>query len=173
MKTYRISCCLLALLCLTARAAGKGDVKQRVKAKVEEINRALIKEDFSRVADLTYKGVVKLAGGRDKMIAIMKTGMKEMKSKGYAIRSVKVGNPSDPVSEGGESYVVVPIQLEMKAPGGKIHQKGFVIGVSRDKGKTWTFVNGDLGKQKVKQILPNLPDKLKLPKKQKPEFEKD
>jgi hypothetical protein len=70
--------------------------------------------------------------------------------------------------------VVVPFVLEMTASGGKIHQKSFVIGVSGDKGKTWTFVDaGDKDRKALKQILTDLPEKHKLPEKEKPVIEKD
>src|SRR5262249_25423816 len=155
-----------------AQAADNPSVKQVVKGKVEEINNALIKEDFAKVADLTHPKVVKLMGGREKMISAMESGIKDMKSKGYAFRSVKVDAASDPVTAGSDMFVVVPFLLEMKAPKGRLLQKSFVIGVSSDQGKSWAFVNGDLDVQKVKQVLPNLPEQLKLPERQKPVLEK-
>jgi hypothetical protein len=103
----------------------------------------------------------------------MEAGTKEMKSQGFGFKSVKVDDPSDIIPAGTELYVVVTFQMEMKAPGGKLTSKSFVIGVSPDAGKTWTFINGDMDIKSVKQVLPDLPDKLKLPDKQKPVFEKD
>jgi hypothetical protein len=167
--------CLIALIvsCGAAPAAEDAPLKKAVKVKVEEINRALIKEDFAKVADLTHPRVVKLMGGRDKMIATLATGMKAMKAQGFAPRSAKVDEPSDPVAAGPDLFVVVPYQLEIKVPGGKLLQKSFVIGVSGDRGKSWSFVNGDLDVKQVKAVLPHLPEKLKLPEKQKPVFVKD
>jgi hypothetical protein len=49
-----------------------------------------------------------------------------------------------------------------------------MLGVSPDKSKMWTFINGDkVSDEKVKKMLPNLPAELKLPKKKKPVFHKD
>jgi hypothetical protein len=173
MNGYRAWFFALVLGCCTAQAADNAPLKKVVKGKVEEINNALIKWDFAKVADLTHPRAVKLIGGREKMISVMESGTKDMKSKGFAIRSVKVGDPSDPVVAGTDLFVVVPILLEIKAPGGRLLQKSFVIGVSGDQGKSWAFVNGDLEVKQVKQVLPNLPGQLKLPEKQKPVFEKD
>jgi hypothetical protein len=61
----------------------------------------------------------------------------------------------------------------MKSSKGKISQKTFLIGISSDKGKTWTFINGDLDIKRVKSVFPNLPEKLKLPDKEKPVLEND
>lgn len=173
VKIYGSCCCVLAWGCFSVLGADEVNFKQVVKGKVEEINQALIKEDFGKVADLTHPQVVRLMGGRDKMISVMEAGTKEMKAKGFAFRSVAVGNPSDPVAAGADLYAVIPFTLEMTAPGGKIVQKSFVIGVSSDQGKTWSFVNGDQEPKKIKQVLPNLPEKLKLPEQQKPIFMKD
>lgn len=63
----------------------------------------------------------------------------------------------------------------MKVPGGRATAKSFLLGISTDKGKTWTFVDGNgIGDEKVKRkLLPNLPAEFKLPKKEKPVFRKD
>jgi len=167
---------LFVLVVCCSVVQGEDDVqamKKTVKGKVEEINNALIKEDYNKVADLTHPSVVKKAGGKEKMIAGMETSLKDMKSKGFSFEAVKVEEPSDPVSSDSEIFVVVPFVLQMKAPGGKLKSKSFVIGVSSDQGKSWVFVNGDLDIEKVKLILPTLPEKLKLPARQQAVFEKE
>lgn len=164
-------CVVLVLSC--SAAADEAALKKIVKEKVEEINRAAIKDDFGKVADLTHPNLVRLMGGREKMISTMESAVKEMKSNGFVIRSARVDDPSDPIATGQELFVVVPFVLEMKVPGGKVLAKSFVIGVSSDKGKSWAFVNGDLDINAVKQVLPTLPNQLKLPEKQKPVFEKE
>jgi hypothetical protein len=173
MNTFRAWFFVLGISCCAAQAADEVPLKKVVRARVEEINNALLKEDFAKVADLTHPKVIQLIGGREKMISVMESETKEMRSQGFALRSVKVDDPSDPVAAGSDLFVVVPFLLEMKALGGKLVLKSFVIGVSSDRGKSWAFVNGDLDIKKVKQVLPTLPDQLKLPEKQKPVFEKD
>lgn len=149
------------------------ELRTVVKAIVEEMNHALIEEDFSKVADFTHPNVHKLMGGREKMIAQLKSGNMDMKLQGYVIRSVTVDEPSEPVSAGSDLFIVVPFLLEMKARGGRIFQKSSVIGVSSDQGKSWVFVNGDLDIKTVKKALPNLPDQVTLPERHKPSFESD
>ena len=145
---------------------------QIVKGKAAEINNALIKGDYGKVADLTHPKVIEMAGGRQKMIAAMEAGTKEMKAKGLEISSCQIGVPSDPVKSESDLFVVVPFELEMKVPGGKARQGSFVIGVSGDMGKSWVFVNGDVDVNQLKQVLPTLPNGLKLPEKQKLVIEK-
>jgi hypothetical protein len=44
-----------------------------------------------------------------------------------------------------------------------------MLGISADKGKTWTFVDGvKVQDEKVKKLLPKLPANLKLPPKKMP-----
>ena len=164
---------VLVLGCWTAQAADNTSLKKVVKGKVEELNKALLKEEFGKVVDLTYPKVVKMMGGREKMISVMRAGFKDRKARGFTLRSFKVDTPSELVAAGPDLFVVVPFLLEIKAPGGRILQKGFVIGVSSNRGKSWTFVTADQDVKQLKKILPNLPEQLKLPKREKPVFEKE
>jgi hypothetical protein len=59
----------------------------------------------------------------------------------------------------------------MKAPGGMVREKGFVVGISGDQGKTWKLVSGDPAR--IRTLLPNLlPANLELPEIAPPVFEK-
>jgi hypothetical protein len=173
MKTYGAYLFVAIIGCTSAQAGQDAPVTQILKKKVEEINNALVKEEFGKVADLTHPKVVELMGGRDKMVAAMASGIKQMKSSGHTFAGVKVEAPSEPVSAGSDLFAVVPFLMEIKIPGGKLTQRSFVIGVSGDAGKSWTFVNGDIDAKTIRRVLPNLPEKLKLPEKQKPVFEKE
>jgi hypothetical protein len=155
-----------------AAQASDAKLRQLVKSRVEAMNTALIRGEYAKLADLTHPKAVEENGGREKMIAAVKDAMQALKAKGIVIRGAKVDLPTGFASAGGEMFTVVPFSLEVTAPGQKITQRTFVIGVSGDGGKTWTFINGDLGVAKVKQLLPNLPKGLKLPENQPPVVEK-
>jgi hypothetical protein len=157
--------------CAPAWAADDAKLQQLIRSKADEINQALIKGDYAKIADLTHPAVVKENGGRAKMIATMESAIKDLKAKGVQFRSAKIDAPGNIVTAGSDMYVVVPFSLVLTAPGKKISQKSFLIGVSSDKGKTWTYLNGDLGEGVVKRLLPNLPPQLKLPMKQAPVVE--
>ncbi|HZV07463.1 MAG TPA: hypothetical protein VE999_20430 [Gemmataceae bacterium] len=146
------------------------------KRKANEIAQATVKGDFEKIADFTYPKVVDQMGGREKMVTAMKTGYKEMKSRGIEFRSAKVEDASPLVAGGSDVYTIVPFTLEMKVPGGSATMKSFLLGISANKGTTWTFVDGSgIGKDETmtKRLLPNLPKELKLPKKEQPVFHKD
>lgn len=171
MRTYVIG--LLAILATSSllHAADDAAMKKRVKAKVEELNTALLKEDFNKVVSLTHPKLVKIAGGKKALVESMESGTKSMTSKGISISSVETNEPSGIVKSTTEMYTVVPFTLKMTVPKGTMRVQSFVIGVSSDEAKTWTFVNGDVDDEALKQVLPDLPKDLKLPQKQKPQME--
>lgn len=178
---------ILLVFCLTAGIADdkqpkKGAIAAEDKPetvaerKANEVAQATVKSDFDKIADLTYPKVVEEMGGREKMIAAMKTGFKDMKARGFEFSSAKVEDASRLVAGGSDVYTIVPFTLEMKVPGGRATMKSYLLGISANKGKTWTFVDGaGIGNddRKAKKLLPNLPTELKLPKKEKPVFYKD
>lgn len=150
--------------------------EQVAKRKANEVAQATVKSDFQKVADLTYPQVIEEMGGRKKMIETMKIGLKEMELKGIKFLSAKVENASPAVADGSNLYTIVPMKLELKVPGGRFALKSYLLGISPDKGETWTFVDGSgIGSDRIKaqRILPNLPAKLHLPLKEKTVFHKD
>jgi len=137
-------------------------VRERVKRLVEEMMQALVRGDYARVADLTLAKVVEESGGRDKIIAEMKAAMQGAKEKGLAFKVEGVEPPTDFARAGDKLFAVVPSKLEVTGLGVKLSQPGFVVGVSGDQGKTWTFIDGaDL--EGLRRFLPDLPKQLRLP----------
>lgn len=158
-----------------AALAAEDKPEKTAKSQADEAAQATVKSDWGKLADLTHPKVVEMMGGRDKMVERMTASMKAMKDKGFVFNSAKVEDATTPVAAGSELYTVVPMTVEMKVPGGTVSSKSFLLGVSTDKGKTWKFVDGSGigGNEKLlKEILPNLPATLKLPKKEKPVFQK-
>lgn len=184
MKTRLVSALILLVFCL---AAGVADDKKPKKAaadtpektaqrKANEVAQATVKGDFEKITDYTYPKVIDDMGGREKMIAAMRTGLKDMNTRGIIFLSAKVDDAAPVVPGGDDIYTIVPFTLEIKVPNGRLTTKSFFLGISSDKGKTWTFVDGSgisNDRLKAKTLLPNLPTKLKLPQQKKPDFHKD
>jgi hypothetical protein len=165
---------VLALATATAKAADDAKLKQLVKEKGQETSNALVKGDYAKVVDLTFPRVVQLGGGREKMIALLKKGVQDMKSRGITFRSAKVETPNQIAKAGRSLIAIVPFTLEMRIPQGKATQKSFLLGISDDDGKSWTFIDGSkLTQENVKMFVPDFPKTVKLPEKQKPVIEKD
>jgi len=145
------------------------------KQKAAEVGQALLRGDYARVADLTYPKVVAELGGRDKMIATTDAGMKKMKAQGISFKSYAAKDPGAFLTEGGNTFTVVPTVIEMKISGGVLVSKSFLLGISPDGGKTWTFVDGSGARspEAREKTLPKLPAALKVPPEEPSQFIKD
>jgi hypothetical protein len=165
---------LLVVCCITAQANDESKPAV-VKQKAQEVGQAVIKGDYAKIADLTYPKIVEAMGGRDRMIAETEAAMRRMKERGITFRSHTVGEPSEFRTEDGNTFTVLPTTVEMTVPGGRAIGKSYLLGISADGGKTWTFADGSGldTQEKRDKLLPRLPAKLKLPEKQKPEFIRD
>ena len=153
-----------------------GDEASKIaKKQADEMNQAVLKGDYGKLADMTYPALVDFMGGREKMIAATETIMKTLKAQGIEILSNKLAEPGEITKDDGKSYIVISSSMEMKAPMGKIRMKSYLLGVSADDGKTWKFLDGAglANKELREKVLPNFPAKVKLPEPQQPEIIKD
>jgi len=137
-------------------------------ARAQEVNDAFRRRDFARMADLTYPKVIEAAGGRDKIIASLAKGLKDMEAEGVSVLSSTAGEPTQIVHVSGSIYAVVPTTLKVKAQDGIFKTESSMIGISSDNGANWTFVDaGGKDHNQLKSILPAV-EKLNLPPDKEP-----
>jgi hypothetical protein len=133
-------------------------------AQAQEVNDAFRRRDFARMVDLTYPKVIEAAGGRDKMIAALDKGLKEMEAEGVVVLSSTAAAPKQIVHVSGWIYAVVPTALKVKAQDGIFQTDSSMIGLSSDNGASWTFIDaGGKDHTQLKSLLPAPADKLELP----------
>ena len=136
----------------------------RLSAQAQEVNDAFRRRDFGRMIDLTYPKVIEAAGGRDKMIAALAKGIKEMEAEGVVVLSSTAGTPTQVLQISGWIYAVVPTTLKVKAQDGIFQTDSSMIGLSSDHGGNWTFIDaGGKDHTQLKSMLPARADKLELP----------
>jgi len=153
----------------SASQATTSDSYPALVAQAQEVNDAFRRRDFARMVDLTYPKVIESAGGRDKMIASLAKGMKDMESEGVAVLSSTAGAPTQIVHVSEWIYAVVPTTLKVRAKEGIFQTESSMIGISSDKGANWTFI--DAGGKDHTQLLSMLPapaNTLKLPAEKEP-----
>jgi hypothetical protein len=133
-----------------------------LKARAEQWAEAYVREDYGKVASLTYPKQVELMGGPEGLAGILSGGLK---GGGVKMLSVRVEEPGDVVAIERQLFAIVPTELKWAEPRGVVVGNGFLIGVSDDGGETWTFVDGSGGRteEKVKTLLPAAAGRLKLP----------
>ena len=165
-----LTACLIVALPVEA---GTDHRLAAAKARADEVGHALLSEDFDRVVDLTYPKVVEAMGGRAQMVQVLTNGMQEMRSHDIRYQSVRLQMPSAIERGGSEWFTIVPETIVLTAPTGRVTQPSFLIGISPDDGKTWTFIDGgNLNPMRLQAVLPAFPASIKLPEKQPPTVER-
>ncbi len=138
-------------------------------AQAQEVNDAFRRRDFARMTDLTYPKVIESAGGRDKMVAALTKGIKEMEAEGVVVLSSTAGAPTQIIHLSGSIYAVVPTTLKVKALDGIFQTESSMIGISSDNGTSWSFIDaGGKDRSQLKGFLPDAADKLNLPPEKQP-----
>jgi hypothetical protein len=174
---HRISLILIAVA-FCGRLANADPQTERIRKLATENSAALTSGNYPRLVELTYPKVVEMLGGRDKMLETLRRGSEDMKAHGSAILGAEVSEPEKVVTAGDKQFAIVPMTVRVQMPNGTLRSKGFLIAVSEDRGKTWTFIDGaglvrEPGKEKEKlaQILPDFPPQLSLPAREQPVLE--
>jgi hypothetical protein len=164
-------CFLLVVGC----TGSKTDEPSELKKLVQEMIDDTLAGKYAKVIDKTYPGVVKLLGGREQAIQTTETVMKQIADQGFKIKSYTFGEPGELIAGEGNTFVIIPTKLEMTFAQGKVISESYLLGISPDGGKTWTFADGAglETKEARDKSLPKLPEKLKLPEKKDPQVIKD
>jgi hypothetical protein len=156
-------------------AAPKTLDHENIKRQAQELSEAMVKHDFNRAADLTYPKLIEMMGGRDGYISMAKEAVEEMESQQLRIVSVAVGEPHDIVEVKDEIFAIVPSTMRIKVPDGVFVGEAFMIAVSKDGGKQWTFVDSAAAKEEggaLKTLFPDAADQLRIPEQKRPVFHK-
>lgn len=135
-----------------------------VKGNVQKMMDATVSGDFKTVLDMTYPKVFEAMGGKEAALKEIEGAMKAIKGQGITFSVKGIETPT--VMKGGKDYYsVTSYGLLMSAGGKKITLGSAVVGISTDEGKTWKFINlDDKGEKGVREMLPNLPADMKIPK---------
>ena len=173
VRRYFRAALFAALCCAAASAQTKASDAAEVKARAEKSGRAFVEGDFAALADLTYPKVVRMMGGKAKMVAFLEAGSRRMKSEGFELVSYVVEEPKEIVRTRAKLFAVVPTVMKAKVRGGVITQRSYLLGVSAARPQSWTFVDcSSLAAAKRPALLPEAEARITLPKQEEPTFER-
>ena len=148
---------------------------ERIRKFADENIAAEIAGDYSRMVDLMYPNLVELAGGREKVMNLMRHQRKALSAKGVTMVGVEVSEPTQVASGKDKEFAIVPVIVRLKGPKGTplLREKSFYIAISSDRGDTWTFLDGgdDVTEKYVTALFPDFPTQLSIPKSEQPVFE--
>src|SRR4051794_26863912 len=163
MMARRIGLVILAALFFALPGfAADAPPPEAIRTQAQACADAMLKGDLETFANFTHPKLIELMGGRAKFIEAIKQGNAEMKAQKSAITGFNTGAPEGVVKGGNDLFAVVPMTLTVTQKDTKISHEGYLVAVSSDGGTKWTFITGD-ERAKLKEILPNLPEDLKLP----------
>jgi len=135
-----------------------------VKEQANIMARAVLKGDYKTLVDHMYPRLVTMMGGKEKMLAQANAGMAQLKAQGIVFENAKAGSPGKFYKAGKEIHCLVPETLTVKLPNGRITTQSYLLAVSGDGGKSWSFL--DLNKSTIAQIpklFPYFNPALKIP----------
>ncbi len=145
-----------------------------LKKSADNMAALFIKKDYTHYIKYINPKIVANTGGNDKMIVVLKQSMDDMKSKGVTIKNLLIGNISSIVITKAGLQSVVQELLTLKMNEGRVEATSYLIALSTDKGKTWTFIDTS-GKPlaEMQKMFPSLSNELVIPEKQQPQFYKE
>ena len=140
------------------------------KTQANQLNDAILAGDYEKAADLTYPKLVQLIGGRAKYLEVLKSSMNEMQSGSFQIMSTVAGEARDVIEVGADVYAILPTTMKIKVPEGVLVGESAMIGVSKDRGEHWTFIDvgSGLNEQQLKTLFPAVAGRLKVPEQKRP-----
>ena len=156
------------LVCMVAfQLRAEDAATEQIKKKAEACATAMQKGEFEKVAELTHPKVIEILGGKKKAAETMASVMDEMETQGLSIADYTVGSVSEIVTDNDNQFAIVRTTMKMNCPKGILTQNSFLVAISSDKGKSWTFVDGNAVDQ-LKQINFSVPKALKIPNREEP-----
>jgi len=158
---------LFSLFFLSLLSAQKqpGDERTELVVKLaNELAAAILSANNDKILELTHPKALEALGGKEKARRTLGALMALANREAFALKSCKIGKPGEILTEGDTTFVVVPAVLGLQSPDGVLKGKSYLLGLSPDQGKSWTFIEGSsLENKAVRKILPKLPAKLRLP----------
>ena len=110
--------------------------------------------------------VVKKLGGKDRMVATLRSAMQQMAAMGMTLRSASVGDVTQIKESQSQQFAIVPEFIDYTTGRGSMRMESFLLGISDDGGRNWTFIDGSgisSNPALLRELLPNLPADLVLP----------
>ena len=145
----------------------------RLRRQATEMAESFIKADFATVVNYTYPKVVEMMGGKNKMVGFLKENIEKMKIDGYVFKTLDVGLTSQFLNAGSEIHTIVLQRIVMTVPGGTLTTNSYLLGISGNGGKDWSFIDTAPlhEKSRLISLFPNYNQDLKIPQIEQPIFQ--
>ena len=110
------------------------------------------KQQPGNQARATFDGV-----GREQMISLVQRGKDtlELQTEGY---DSQVHYPKRIIEAGSTCYAIIPQTVTIRLKSEQtLDRNSYMLGVSANNGRSWKFVDGAFGAQKIRELFPDIP----------------
>ncbi|MEO6289287.1 MAG: hypothetical protein ABIO76_05175 [Ginsengibacter sp.] len=167
MKRILLVCSLMAF----ATSSFAQNQNSVIKVQAMNMANALIKKDFPTVLKYMYPEIIKMAGGKDRVLQRMDTVNAMASQFGASIKKILIGNPGNIINYKKQLQVTLPQSSEMISGFGNITLETTLIAISDDAGKNWYFIDTSMYDIKeIKKAMPDLSPDLIIPPRKEPKF---
>lgn len=131
----------------------------------------LLKKDYIGFTTFNYPQIIKMMGGPGKMASYIEQSLKGMEGEGFTITDITVANCSKIIHTAKQLQCTLTQAIELKHPDGKLIQNSTLVGISDDRGLTWTFIDSHGATlKKLQETITELSNDLIIPEQQEPEI---
>lgn len=135
--------------------------------QAEEVGKATVEGNFAKLVDYTYPKIVEKFGGKDKMVAFLNNDSAQMKTDGFELERITIGEVKQIAKIENEIFAIVLMTMTIKSPNGKALGESSFVAISNDNGENWKFING-INQDRFKAVFPKAAEKIQIPAEQLP-----
>ncbi|GAA3656221.1 hypothetical protein [Flavivirga jejuensis] len=157
---------MLLLFCSSISfAQSTQELKTSALRDAKRICQATFKMDFNKSIDYMHPGFLKMMGGNEMALELLKSKFNTMKEAGFVFEKSDALEVSDVVLEDGEYRCYVEAFNQVTMNGKRIKTKSYLFGIYNAEAKSWYFIDIKQLKNEamMNQVLPNFKTSLEIP----------
>lgn len=161
--------CLCAIILFSITACAQDTTV--VKRLANRFAKATFSGDTKTVLDFSYPGLIKLSGGREAMEKMITERITELKGRGVMKFDGWVNSPGPFYTAGNQIHILFPETVVMRMINGRYITHSYLLAISEDSGKSWSFMDvGNMPANVLQRLLPNFNPDLHIPSPTQPTF---
>ena len=161
----------LSIFCIAnaQQAIDESTIRVNIKVHTDSMTNYFLKKDIKSYLTFTYKPMIKLTGGLEKIRTDLENELKSFENEGFAISSLKYEDISKFIYTKKQIQCTIIENSEYLGTGLKMKLKSTIIAISEDQGKTWKFIDPfGMSLKQLRIYLPELSEEIILPAVEEP-----
>ncbi|CAF3536767.1 unnamed protein product [Rotaria sp. Silwood2] len=148
---------LILLSGVNSKANDSSFMYKNLQVFTKKLEISFKNDNYSDFVDLMYPKAVSMFGGKMKMIGLIKKTKSEMEADGFTMQLDSVGGVKQMVIAGKEIHCIIPEYFSLINDEGVYKSLAYLLAISSDKGKTWSFLDtaGLKEEKNIKLIFPH------------------